>query len=515
MPRLIPFRLAAACALALILSLSLTAGAVAKGVPADLRVVGKGGKILTEQMLSTSTTTIKTSKQANCFGAGNAGSGKSVTVKGATAMGLLGQAAKSTGSLRPLLITDAFDFGLGICGIGGNVVSGKASWYLKVNHKGATVGGDAVKLKPGDEVLWSYASSFPYPNELALEAPDSALGGMPFEVQVFSYDEKGKRKPVAGATVTGASGPTGADGKATVTLTAPAALQATHGKDIPSPCRRSAWASSARPASEVSRRRGTAVATALLLAALATAGCGLGAGAGVGTVELTVTRDFGAVPVLQRSPEADESDTVMRVLEGSAEISTRYGGGFVQSIDGVEEAERDGHPHDWFFYVNGVESPIGAADYALRRRRADLVGLPRLARRPTACRPWSAPGPRPSSTATKASATRWRSSARAGEGPARGFARRCAGPESRSRPARRRARSGSSSAPGRGCAPTRRRRRSRTARPTAASSPTSSGGRAATPWSASTRAARRAASSAPAPAWSRRRGATKRRRSGW
>jgi hypothetical protein len=114
------------------------------------------------------------------------------------------------------------------------------------------------------------------------------------------------------------------------------------------------------------RNRGTAVATALLLAALAAAGCGLGPGASVGGVELTVTREFGAVPVLNDSVEASESDTVMRVLEGSAEISTRYGGGYVQSIDGVEEAERGGRPYDWFFYVDGVESPIGAADYALK-----------------------------------------------------------------------------------------------------------------------------------------------------
>lgn len=111
--------------------------------------------------------------------------------------------------------------------------------------------------------------------------------------------------------------------------------------------------------------RGTAVATALLGAALATAGCGLGAGDDVGTVELTVTRDFGAVPMVREAPTATESDTVMRVLEGDAEISTRYGGGYVKSIDGVEEAERDGDPHDWFFYVDGVESPIGAAEYAL------------------------------------------------------------------------------------------------------------------------------------------------------
>jgi hypothetical protein len=115
----------------------------------------------------------------------------------------------------------------------------------------------------------------------------------------------------------------------------------------------------------VSRSRGTAVATALLLAALAAAGCGLGPGDSVGGVELTVTREFGSVPVLAASVEASESDTVMRVLEGSADISTRYGGGYVQSIDGVEEAEHGGRPYDWFFYVDGVESPIGAADYSL------------------------------------------------------------------------------------------------------------------------------------------------------
>ncbi|HYJ21821.1 MAG TPA: hypothetical protein VEW07_07355 [Solirubrobacterales bacterium] len=245
MPRLIPFRSAVVCALALMLSLSITAGAVAKGVSADLRVVGKGGKVLTEQTLSTGTTAIKTSPQANCFGAGTAGSGKSVTVKGATALGLLSQASKSTSSLRPLLITDAFDFGLGICGIGTSKVSGKASWYLKVNHKGATVAGDAVKLKPGDEVLWSYAPSFPYANELALEAPERVESGVPFAVRAFSYDETGKRKPIAGAKVSGVSGSalavTDADGRATVTLTAPGGvpqyetLQATHGKDIPSP----------------------------------------------------------------------------------------------------------------------------------------------------------------------------------------------------------------------------------------------------------------------------------------
>jgi len=105
-----------------------------------------------------------------------------------------------------------------------------------------------------------------------------------------------------------------------------------------------------------------AVAIALLPAALAAAGCGLGPGADVGSVQLTVTREFGAVPMLERSLGAKESDTVMRLLEGEADISTRYGGGYVSSIDGVAEAERGGDPYDWFFYVDGTESPVGAAE---------------------------------------------------------------------------------------------------------------------------------------------------------
>ena len=114
-------------------------------------------------------------------------------------------------------------------------------------------------------------------------------------------------------------------------------------------------------------RRGKAVAIALLLGvAVVAAGCGLGPGEEVGSVDLTVTREFGATKMLEASGEANESDTVMRFLEGEVEdLQTRYGGGYVKSIDGVTEGERGGRPYDWFFSVNGVESPIGAAEVSL------------------------------------------------------------------------------------------------------------------------------------------------------
>jgi hypothetical protein len=115
----------------------------------------------------------------------------------------------------------------------------------------------------------------------------------------------------------------------------------------------------------LNRGRGPAIASALL-ALLAIAGCGIGAGEQLEDVGLTVSHGYGREPVLSRQVgDVDEADTVMRVLEANVDISTRYGGGFVQSIDGIEAEQSDGRARDWFFYVDGVESPIGAAEYSL------------------------------------------------------------------------------------------------------------------------------------------------------
>ena len=77
-----------------------------------------------------------------------------------------------------------------------------------------------------------------------------------------------------------------------------------------------------------------------------------------------MTRDYGAETLVDEATDDDppESETVIRLLDREADITTRYGGGFVQSIDGLAGAERGGRRYDWFFYVNGIESPVGAAD---------------------------------------------------------------------------------------------------------------------------------------------------------
>lgn len=234
MPSSIPSRLVAACALVLALSLPFAVNATAKGSTAQLRVVGAGNRVLAEKTVAIADTSVRSSPKALCFGANAGGSGKPAPTEGDTALGLLASASRSTGPLRPLLISDHFSFGLALCGVGKSVAAGESSWFFKVNHRVPSVGGDHARIHAGDEVLWDLAPSYPYPNELALSAPGKAAAGTGFEVKVWAYDEKGKRTPAEGVKVTGAAEVTAADGSTTVTLAKPTRLIATDEADIPS-----------------------------------------------------------------------------------------------------------------------------------------------------------------------------------------------------------------------------------------------------------------------------------------
>jgi Domain of unknown function (DUF4430) len=115
------------------------------------------------------------------------------------------------------------------------------------------------------------------------------------------------------------------------------------------------------------RRRPPVLACLAATAVATLAGCGLGAGeerSGAG-VDLRVTRDFGGELLLAREGlRIREDETVMRVLRRHADVETRFGGGFVQEIDGLAGAGPGGRS-DWFYYVNGIEAAEGAADYEL------------------------------------------------------------------------------------------------------------------------------------------------------
>jgi Domain of unknown function (DUF4430) len=98
----------------------------------------------------------------------------------------------------------------------------------------------------------------------------------------------------------------------------------------------------------------------LLAAACLLAGCGEEA-AGEGQARLWITRDRGAEVVTDTSVPAGIS--ALEALRRKAEVETRYGGRFVQAVNGIEgDLARQ---RDWFWFVNGYEGDRSAADYEL------------------------------------------------------------------------------------------------------------------------------------------------------
>lgn len=106
------------------------------------------------------------------------------------------------------------------------------------------------------------------------------------------------------------------------------------------------------------------LAASLAILALGGAGCTIGPDEeGSGAARLTVTRDFGARALTRSSLRpVPGGETVMRFLMRRADVDTRYGGRFVNAIDGLRSRKDDGRRYDWFYYVNGIESDVGAAE---------------------------------------------------------------------------------------------------------------------------------------------------------
>jgi hypothetical protein len=100
--------------------------------------------------------------------------------------------------------------------------------------------------------------------------------------------------------------------------------------------------------------------TLVLALALVLAGCG-GSGRGHGTATLWVTTDRGAHVVFS-GPVPAGSDGI-RTVEGKLKVTTRYGGRYLQSVDGIAGSLTS--QQDWFFYVNGSEGNRSAAEVTI------------------------------------------------------------------------------------------------------------------------------------------------------
>jgi hypothetical protein len=77
---------------------------------------------------------------------------------------------------------------------------------------------------------------------------------------------------------------------------------------------------------------------------------------------LWVTRDRGVEVLL--TAEVPAGLTVLQALDRIADVETRYAGRFVQAVNGIEGSlERQ---QDWFYFLNGIEPDVGAAEVRLR-----------------------------------------------------------------------------------------------------------------------------------------------------
>jgi hypothetical protein len=114
------------------------------------------------------------------------------------------------------------------------------------------------------------------------------------------------------------------------------------------------------------RRYVACLALALLATVLAAflGACSIGAGSSrSGGADLVVTRDFGARTIARGHEDPIRgSETVMRFLMRNANVDTRYSGRFVEAVNGTRSASEGGRRSDWFYYVNGIEADVGAAD---------------------------------------------------------------------------------------------------------------------------------------------------------
>jgi len=88
---------------------------------------------------------------------------------------------------------------------------------------------------------------------------------------------------------------------------------------------------------------------------------GCGQGSSDASVALTVTRDFGARTLVELDTvRIGGSDTVMGVLDRNATAGGRLDERLVQEIAADAGRRRGGRPVRWSFYVNGIESELGA-----------------------------------------------------------------------------------------------------------------------------------------------------------
>ena len=128
-------------------------------------------------------------------------------------------------------------------------------------------------------------------------------------------------------------------------------------------------------AARLLRRLAPALACAALLLVAACAGvrsseqtpAAGGRPPAAGALRLVISRDYGARVLKDIVVPARAGTTVMRLLAEHSDVDTKYGGGFIQGIDGLESSfgASSADAADWFFWVDGAMGSVGAGDVTL------------------------------------------------------------------------------------------------------------------------------------------------------
>jgi len=85
-------------------------------------------------------------------------------------------------------------------------------------------------------------------------------------------------------------------------------------------------------------------------------------------VNLIVSKNFANEQIYNEELDFAKDTSIMEIMEENLEIEKAYGGGFVNSINGLKSGftdSKDKKKLDWFYYINGNLAQVGADDYYL------------------------------------------------------------------------------------------------------------------------------------------------------
>ncbi len=81
------------------------------------------------------------------------------------------------------------------------------------------------------------------------------------------------------------------------------------------------------------------------------------------SARIVITAEFGQALIMEETIDIGSSTSAMQALKRVADVETKYGGGFVDDINGLRSEYGDGW--DWLICVNGIQTRTGALDYRL------------------------------------------------------------------------------------------------------------------------------------------------------